>query len=277
MDIVLTYFSQTGQTLRVAEAMAEALQERGHALRVLPMRDAKPGDIAGCDVLGVGAPSFESQAPAPVKAWMRAWPALYGKPSFVFATAGGAPGNTLYELTSALRAKGGAVKGGFMCRGMVHHPAPCLIGRMPQRPDALDLSRARDFALAVERHISGGCAGDLPESRPDALKPTVGFYQLVGLIAKPFLLRIILPKPRLDRERCTQCGTCETECPSGSIVLDPYPVINGRCIRCYRCSNVCPQNALSESWWYGNPLIFSLYNPAFIRLFGDIEPGEKIY
>jgi len=277
MNITIVYFSQTGQTRKVAEAMAAGLRKKKNTVHVLDMRKVMPADIKDCDVLGVGTPCFESQAPAPVKTWMRTWPALHGKPAFVFATAGGAPGNVLYALTKALRSKGAKVIGGFMSRGMVHHPAPCLIGRLPKRPNREDLAQAQTFALAVARHIQSGNAGTMPESRPDALKPTWGFFQLVGLIAKPFLLRILLPKPQLDQSRCNQCQLCAKECPVQSIKLEPYPVWDGRCIRCYHCQNVCPKKALNESWWYGNLVILSLYNTIFARLFGDLKSGESIY
>jgi flavodoxin/NAD-dependent dihydropyrimidine dehydrogenase PreA subunit len=277
MNIALVYFSQTGQTLKVAEAMASGLREKKHAVKVLKMQNVKPADIKRIDLLGVGSPCFESQAPAAVLAWLKSWPALNGKPAFVFATAGGAPGRVLYDLTRTLRGKGARVIGGFMSRGMVHHPAPCLIGRLPNRPNSEDLAHARNFALAVDRHLQSGNKGTMPESRPDALKPTWGFFQLIGLIAKPFLLRILLPKPKLDESRCNKCKICAKECPAKSITLTPYPVLDGHCIRCYHCQNVCPQKALNESWWYGNLVILFLYNTIFARLFGDLKPGESIY
>ena len=277
MNIAVVYFSQTGQTLKVAEAMAAGLREKKHNVKVLAMQKLKPADIKNCDLLGVGSPCFESQAPAAVLTWLMSWPSLNGKPAFVFATAGGAPGRVLYDLTRTLRGKGAKVIGGFMGRGMVHHPAPCLTGRLPNRPNQEDLAQARTFALAVDRHLQSGNTGTMPESRPDALKPTWGFFQLIGLIAKPFLLRILLPKPKLDESQCNQCKICVKECPVKSITLKPYPVLDGHCIRCYHCQNVCPQKALNESWWYGNLVILSLYNTIFARLFGDLKPGESIY
>ncbi len=277
MNITIVYFSQTGQTHKVAEAMATALRKKKHSVRLSAIQDVNQEDIKKCDLLGVGSPCFESQAPSPVKTWIRSWPVLQNKQAFVFATAGGAPGLVLYDLTRELRKKGDAVIGGFMSRGMVHHPAPCLIGRLPNRPNARDLSEARTFALAVDKHLKSGSDGNVPESRPDALKPTLGFYQLVGLIAKPFLLRIILPKPKLTQNLCNQCQICARECPVQSITLAPYPVIDSRCIRCYNCQNICPKKALDESWWYGNLVIMSLYNTIFARLFGDIKRGESIY
>jgi flavodoxin/Pyruvate/2-oxoacid:ferredoxin oxidoreductase delta subunit len=277
MKIALICFSQTGQTLKIAEAMAEGFREKMHSVKIIKMQEAKPADLKKCDLVGVGSPCFESQAPTPVLTWMESWPSLNGKTAFVFATSGGASGRVLYDLTKTLRKKGARVIGGFMGRGMVHHPAPCLTGRLPNRPDAEDLAQARDFALAVDRHVQSGNEDALPESRPDALKITWGFFSLIGLVVKPFLLRIVLPKPKLNESRCNQCSVCAKECPVQSITLLPNPVIDGHCIRCYHCQIVCPQKALSESWWYGNLVILSLYNTIFARLFGDLKPGEKIY
>jgi len=277
MNIAVVYFSQTGQTLKVAEAMAEGLRGKKHTVNVLPMRKVKPADIEMYDLLGVGSPCFESQAPKPVHDWLDQWPALHDKPVFVFATSGGAPGRVLYDLTRALRGRGARVIGGFMCRGTVHHPAPCLNGRLPNRPNAEDLVQARAFASAIDKYLQSGSSGTMPESRLDALKPAWSFYHLIGLIAKPFLLRMVLPKPKLDKNLCNQCGLCAKECPVNSVTLAPYPVLDSGCIRCYHCQNVCPQDALNESWWYGNLVIWFLYNTIFSRLFGDLKPGESIY
>lgn len=277
MNIVLVYFSQTGNTLKVAETMADAFRTKGHTVRTFPMKEVHPADIVRCDVLGVGTPCFASQAPTPVKDFLSALPALYGKTAFVFATSGGSPGRVLYDLTRIMQKKGAAVLAGFMGHGTVHHPAPCLIGRMPDRPNMDDLALADAFALAVERHLQAGDSGVIPGGRKDALDPNWGFYDLVALIAKPFLLRILLPKPIPDQALCNQCRICAQECPVQSITLDPYPALDGRCIRCYHCQNICPQTAISSSWRFGNIVIFSLYNTLFARLFGDVEPGERLY
>lgn len=52
---------------------------------------------------------------------------------------------------------------------------------------------------------------------------------------------------RIDEERCIQCGECALDCPSGIIVLDPYPKISNQagCIRCQHCLAVCPTAAVS--------------------------------
>jgi flavodoxin/NAD-dependent dihydropyrimidine dehydrogenase PreA subunit len=277
MNVTMVYLSQSGNTRKVAEAMAEAFRGSGHGVRTVPLKKATPQDAAKGDLLGVGTPCFSSQAPTPVKQFLRALPALNGQPAFVFATSGAAPGRVLYDLSRLLRDRGAEVVGGFLTRGELHHPAPCLVGRMPNRPDEEDLARARHFATAVAEHVTTGQSGPVAESRPDTFKLGKGFYELAAVLSTDGFLRLALPEPKLDPTPCNQCGWCVQECPMGNIVLEPYPVLGNQCIRCYHCLTGCPQEAFSADWRIGNLVTWSVYNTAFERWFGDLEPGERFY
>ena len=204
MDVTMIYFSQTGSTRKVIEAMAEAFDELGHSTRTISLKKATPEDAISGDLIGVGTPCFSSQAPTPVKQFLDTLPSVQGKQAFVLATTGGAPGRVLYDLTHLLRGKGADVLGGFLARGELHHPAPCLIGRMAGRPDEQDLARARRFAQSLAEHVATGRAGPLPESRPDALKAGWGFYDLASLILTDPVTRLLLPEPKPDPDRCDQ-------------------------------------------------------------------------
>jgi ferredoxin len=148
---------------------------------------------------------------------------------------------------------------------------------MAGRPDEQDLAAARSFARSLAEHVVAGRTGSLPESRPDALKPGWGFYDLASLFLTDPVARFLLPEPKPAPDRCDQCQWCANVCPVQNITLDPYPVVGGECIRCYRCSSGCPQGAFDVNWQFGNLAIWSLYNTAFERLFGDLQPGEQIY
>jgi len=277
MYVTMIYFSQTGNTRKVAEAMAGAFQEAEHSARTVSLKKATPEDATKGDLLGVGTPCFVNHAPTPVKEFLRTLPPLNDRRAFVFATSGGAPGRVLYDLTCLLRSKGADVVGGFMARGECYHPAPSIIGRFPGRPNAEDLARARCFARAVAEHVSAGCSGLLPESRPDALKPGWGFYDLVALTISDASMRFLMPEPKPDSARCDQCQWCVYECPMDNITLQPYPVLGNQCIRCYRCLTGCPQKAFDADLWFSNLVVLSLYNVTFERWFGDLEPGEQVY
>ncbi|NMC12624.1 MAG: hypothetical protein GYA34_07045 [Chloroflexi bacterium] len=277
MDVTLIYFSQTGNTRRITETMAEVFRKAGHITRTVSLKKASPQDVVIGDLLGIGTPCFSSQAPTPIKAFLQSLPPLDNKRVFVFATSGGAPGRVLYDLARLLQIKGVDIVGGFLTRGELHHPAPCLHGRMPNRPNAGDFAQARRFATAVIEHVSAGRPGLVAESRPDALKPRWGFYDLVASISTDGFLRLMLPEPKLDPTRCNQCKWCVYECPMHNITLQPYPSLGDQCIRCYRCLTGCPQQAFDANWRLGNLAVWAFYNTTFERWFGDLRPGERIY
>ncbi len=277
MDVTMIYFSQTGNTRKVAETMATAFQEAGHSARTVPLKEATADDVTKSDLLGVGTSCMTSQAPTPIKEFLHNLPPLEGRRTFVFATSGGASGRVLYDLTHLLRGKGADVAGGVLIRGEVHHPAPCLLGHFRGRPNAEDLNRARRFATAVAEPISAVRSSPLAESRPEAIKPRWGFYDLVASLSSDRLQRVLLPEPKLDPDRCDLCEWCVNECPMDNITMQPHPILGGKCIRCYRCLTGCPQKAFNVNWRFSNLAILSLYNTSFVRWFGDVEPGEQVY
>jgi len=277
MEATLVYFSQTGNTRKAAEAMALGLRDSGYSVRTIPLRKAEPEDAIACDLLGVGSPCFTGQAPTPIKDFLHALPPLAHQRAFVFATAGGAPGKVLHDLARPLGRKGADLIGGTLVRGECFHPAPCFAGRYPGRPNSEDLGRARRFAVAVAEHASSRTPGPMIESRPDALKRGWGLYDFEGMFIKDLLVRLVLPKPKLNRSKCDKCQWCAYECPSNNITMDPYPEIGGRCIRCYRCLTGCSQRAFRARWLLGNLVLLSLHSTLFERWFGDLDCDEAIY
>ncbi|MBI9085285.1 MAG: EFR1 family ferrodoxin [Desulfobacterales bacterium] len=278
METLIVSFSQTGNTRKVGRAMAEAMAEAGFVVRTISFKKVTAEDFLAADLIGVGAPCFESQAPTPVRDFLVGLPDLKGRRAFVFATAGGAPGRVLWDMARPLKQRGAEVLGGFLCRGTCYHPIPCLVGRFPERPDETDLEKARRFAASVAEMVQGDDPRSVPaENRLETLNPGLGLYDIAGLALKDPLIRFLMPKPRVDSDACDQCGWCVHECPTASIILHSTPEIGGQCIRCYRCLTGCPKNAFSVNWWFSNPVVWSLYNQTFEHWFGDIRKGERVY
>lgn len=277
MKINLIYFSQTGNTRKVAKAMADVFKSDEHLVRTISYKKATNDDFIEPNLIGVGAPCFESQAPSIVKEYLLELPELDHKKAFVFSTSGGGPGKVLYDLSKPLMKKGAEVVGGFLCRGTCFYPVPCLVGRFPDRPNEEDLSEAKDFAKNLLTHLSSGKAGPMPDSRPDAFKHGIGFYKIVGAMLNDPLIRFLMPKPKVDESKCAECDWCEAECPTNSMKLSPMPVVAKTCIRCYRCLTGCPENALSVKWGISNFAVWTLYNQTFERWLGDVQQGEIFY
>lgn len=270
MEATIVYFSQTGNTRKVAEAMAEEFERAGHKTTCLSLKNAKHAYLAKCDILGIGTPTFESHAPTPIKQYIKSLPRLDGQRSFVFATCGGAAGNVLHDLTKLLKKKGAEVVDGYLTLGEIHHPAPCIAGKSPDRPNAEDLNQAKRFASSMIQRMDS-----TQEMQHNGLNQKKGFYSLVGKVASSErLIRILEPKPKLDAMKCQQCQLCARECPMENITVDPNPVLGHTCIRCYRCVNVCKNKALSVNWWFGNLVILALWNKHFMHWFGEYDSNR---
>ena len=231
-----------------------------------------------------------------MKRYLRALPRLAGRRAFVFGTSSGASGRVLTELAQILRERGADVIGGQVFRGASAHPARSLHGRAAGHPSDTDLARAAAFALAAAEHVVGDRPGPLPErgpdgltlSRRDALRPGLGFYDLIGLALGDGIVRRLLPEPVLDQDRCIRCGWCAEHCPAGCISfpnrkerrisaetnghLRDLPVLGEGCIRCYRCF-ACPVEAYGVDWRGADPLLGAIYHPWLVRHLGDQAAG----
>ncbi len=277
MKINIICFSQTGNTRKVAKEMADVCRKAGHSVKTITFKKVTHDDFSTADLIGVGAPCFESQAPTPVREYLHNLPSMVGKNAFVFSTSGGAPGRVLWDLARPLKAKGARIVGGFLCRGTCYYPIPCLVGRFPDRPDQTDLKQAGRFAASMLTHLASGASGPMSDSRSDAfLRHGSGLYSIMGAVLKEPLMRFLMPRPEAG-DRCNSCAWCVNECPTKSIRLNPKPEIVATCIRCYRCLNGCPERAFSVKWGVSNFLTWTLYNTTFERWFGDVRSGERFY
>jgi len=66
---------------------------------------------------------------------------------------------------------------------------------------------------------------------------------LSRLSALTFAVRV--PRPTVDKNKCTLCGECAAKCPEGVISRDGRLKIDySGCIYCYYCMRVCPEEAV---------------------------------
>lgn len=163
-QILVTYFSRTGNTRAVAQAIQEALP----AAEIRPLREA--GLLAGYGLVFLGFPVERHSIPFPVDEAIRSIPA--GFPIAFFSTHGSLQNHRLSREAleyAAVIAAGARLLGTFHCRGRLSLRALDELAKTPEHeewtgmaasaathPDAADLEEARAFARRIEMLAAHG-------------------------------------------------------------------------------------------------------------------------
>lgn len=267
MKISICYFSQTGNTLKIAKRITEGFESQNNKVICSSIKDINHNTIIDSDIIGIGSPTFECHAPTPIKTFIKSLPNLSGKKSFVFVTSAGAAGNVISDIQKLLKQKGSNVINAFLSPGEMFHPAPCIYGKSKGHPNINDLQNAKEFASTILNQIRNQSF-----QRSIGLKPKKGFYNIVGKITHfDCLIRLLVPKPIYNHYKCINCNKCIHECPMNTITKNPKLSIGNKCIRCYRCNSICLQKAITVNWRFGNLIILIFWNKYFMNWFGEYK------
>lgn len=257
MRVCIVYFSQTGNTQKIAEIIQKQMAELAGHCAMLRLEEADPDIFSRYDLAGLGLPSFYFREPANVKHFFKLMPDQKAggrpKPFFFFVTHGGTPGDTYSRVHRLAALRGLETMGFYQCLGVDSYPP--FADRSPPtaagHPDEKDLAEARDFASGVihnARTYLNGSDWNRPGIPGNILSRLAS-----GLFNERFLhfmmRRRMLPAKIVRQDKCSKCGLCVESCPQSIISLRPYPVIDqSRCIACYHCQRICPENAIECDW-----------------------------
>lgn len=179
MRILVSYYSETGNTQAIAEAVRDELVSLGHDAAFERINDLGTGGLNGYDMVFVGSACHSSDVARPVKAALAALQPTAGLKLAGFVTHsttlpdGGARARELYETWAAAspktfervcREKGITWCGYFSCQGKPSAPIEAMIEReiltdpaewqtyvaeVRQHPNEADKAKARAWARAM--------------------------------------------------------------------------------------------------------------------------------
>jgi flavodoxin len=122
MKVLVTYFSQTGNTEKIAKAICEEAA-RDNEADLKKLKDVNPGDVAGYDFILIGSPLHSGGLAEPVKEFLAGIQASSGQKMAGFIThfAPAYPEQAMDVFTTPIKAackvKGIEYKGCFRCQG----------------------------------------------------------------------------------------------------------------------------------------------------------------
>lgn len=224
----LIYFSPTGTTRKVSEAIAQGLGAGKIIHHDITLPGSKADLVLTDGVAIIGIPVYAGRIPELCLQRLQeiaatqipaVLVALYGNREF---------DDALVELRDLSVAKGFHVvaAGAFIGEHSFSTPTqPIAAGR----PDAEDLELAVQFGKQVAEKLVGGNAD------PPNIAGNVPYKDRPNFGGKA---------PETDDEQCILCGKCATVCPSGVIAVDLSATTNAEnCIMCCACVKACEVQA----------------------------------
>ena len=250
MNVLIVYFSATGNTAKMATVIEERFAEMGAEVTMSNVTSYKHRqekiDLASYEAVVFGAPIHSRRAPRVVREWLRT-PNGQGKKCSMFFTYGGFGVHpTHYSTRQILEEQHFRVVSSAEFLG-AHTFNLGGWKAMEGRPDERDFDVAKEY---VERTYTRFINED--ENLLGELEKTEHPEELLDA-AESSRFKVLTLLPTRGGQECGMCLMCEEVCPTGAIKAESGEADKGRCIACLACVTNCPEhilaiNDMSKSW-----------------------------
>lgn len=258
MNSIVIYFSITGNTRKIAEAIQKGMKSLDERCDIARLKDIDTPDLQGYDLIGLGSPVMWLKEFDNVTAFIEhTMRGVEGKHAFAFSTHGALPAQYFLRVIPAMKQRGVTVIGWNDWYGGVYFPCVPKPYFTDGHPDAIDLQEAEDFGREMverSRRIHRGETNLIP-TLPRG-KEYDDLYDPV-LMNNPEEARKTKEKRfadalsvgfSIDKKKCNypKCTFCMDNCPMNAIDLsvDP-PLFNRNCGMCWMCEMACPKGAIN--------------------------------
>ncbi len=232
------YFSATGATKKIADAIAGELAKRfgvqsvGNVDFTLPEGRKEPASFSRQDIVVAGVPVYAGRVPNVLLKYLNT---IHGNGALAVAVV--AYGNrhyddSLVEWRDILKSRGFQVVAAGAFIG--EHSFSKILGG--DRPDAQDMACVKAFARRIFEKLAASHGRAETLSVPGN-QPYQPYYRPKDKDGNPASILKVVPKTSID---CISCGLCASLCPMGSIDADDPSRITGICIKCCACIKNCP-------------------------------------
>lgn len=234
MKTVIFYFSGTGNCLKVARDLAQALGDT--QVKSIPKLD--PGqDLSAFGRVGIVYPVYMFGLPLIVADFIGKLKITPEQYVFTVATYGGKSGSAPVQVARLFGQKGICLCGQFGIK-MPGNYTP-LYGALPAEKQQELFRKEQESIEIITSIIRAG-------KEQAAKKDFFLFVWLSGLLYNACSPKIpFLDKKFWSSQRCNSCGVCVRACPVGNIELsEGKPKWLHRCQQCMACLQWCPQEAI---------------------------------
>lgn len=261
MKCIVIYFSQTGNTEKIARAVHAGAHKAAGQCDLVKIKDANPHRLKQYDLIGIGTPIFGYGEAPNVREFIKNMKFVGGKHVFAFATHG--THGEYFASGIAPRLK----KRGMTVLGVRDWYGDCFIPGAPNpypthgHPDEIDCREAGEWGremVELSRKIYAGETSLIP---PMPKAPEVPLKKMLDDVRRVEEERGAVfehsQTPRkYERDKCLypKCQLCMDNCPLDGIDLTVEPpVIAKPCMHCMFCAKICPTGAMDGDFFYDTP------------------------
>lgn len=295
MKCTVIYFSQTGNTEKIAKSIQKGLRRAAGHCEISRIKDVNPRRLSDYDLIGLGSPVLHFEEPGNVRSFIKDMRFVGGKHAFVFSTHGTHPEYFFPSIVPRMKRRG------LIVIAMRDWYGDCPF--MPQpypttgHPDAIDLKEAEDFGYEVVERSQRISAGERELIPPAPPKPKQTLEQVEAMLRPSNLGKDTIAYGFKDlmeyhAEKCKypECRLCMEHCPMDGIDLSLKPPVIGKpCISCMFCARICPTGAIDDEAYIkatagGDPELFRAFflSPLSLKeaedkgIFRRLVPEEEV-
>ncbi len=278
MKGIVIYYSATGSTAKIAQAIHKGMSKELEVCDLASVRKADPAAMGQYDLVVVGSPIWYRRETANLRDFLYNMPDMRGKLCVLFCTHGVGPDGLMLSLSTQVKRKGMTIIGWNDWYGSVyqvlHQFKPYVTDG---HPDEIDLKEAEEFGREMGQRAKKIAAGDtslIPKPGTDTLwkihtmpkddpqrhgmpppgRPGPGGHEGNGGPGGPGEFGDDGPKFRplkavrtFNMEKCIHpsCTKCMDTCPINAIDFSSgTPTVKNGCIDCALCDKMCPVGAI---------------------------------
>ena len=251
MKVLVIYFSQSGNTRKIAHSIAEGAREVAEQVDVRSIKNVTYEMLKDYDLIGLGSPIWKADPPNIRKFYKNA-PNQKGKHIFSFATHGTMPSFYFPIVLPNLKRAGFTVIGSARWYGNVVMPGMPEPYYTAGHPDKQDMAEARVFGKEMVERSKKIKVGEI-NLIPSMPQNNVDQNQAVAIVN--MLLEYGNPQGKIirDAKKCIypKCTRCMDNCTMDYIDLSCNPQkfgSEGHCCddnhECAWCFMICPTGAI---------------------------------
>ena len=249
MKVLLLYYSQTGNTQKIAWRIRDGIKASGYDVYVRTIKDMDYSLLEKYELIGLGTPVWCADPPI-LRKFFDECPRQSGKLAFTFCTHGTMPALYFPVVNRNLR------KLGFRVIGWKDWYGDCTLQVFPSpyftagHPDETDLSEAFEFGGLMAENGKKILEGDesLIPLAEVANVPSSQASAVCDLLSSNHSAHGDLTR---DEEKCLypKCHICQDNCPMGYIKLEDsrygkHGTWCGDGHGCSYCELLCPTGAI---------------------------------